>query len=253
MKKCFILVLNMIAAGLTIEAESRAAAIGAAPAFATVIRGDSHGRLVRTTVVVEPRAVRAYEPGATREIPPGEAKTAGVPKSIDEIVSRTAREYNVDPLLVHAVIQVESNYNTRAVSSAGAQGIMQLIPATARRMGVRDSFNAEENIRGGVRYLRYLQGMFKDDRLAIAAYNAGENAVLQYNWIPPYPETQNYVYQVGKRYGQARKAQSAAAGKEKIAEAVKPQIEESSQAKEPAYRPVEHYVDADGRFYLRTK
>ena len=92
--------------------------------------------------------------------------------------------------------------------------------------------------------------MFKDDRLAIAAYNAGENAVLQYNWIPPYPETQNYVYQVGKRYGQARKAQSAA---DKIAEAAKPQIEESSQAKEPAYRPVEHSVDADGRFYLRTK
>ena len=256
MRKCSKLVLSLVAAACCAEAGDVSAHTGAPPARATVIRGDGRGRLVRTTVVVEPKEIRHESPAATG-IPDGPAKTPGVPRSIDEIVRKTAKEYNVDPLLVHAMIQVESNYNPRAISPAGAQGIMQLIPATARRMGVRNVFDAEDNIRGGVRYLRYLQEMFKDDRLAIAAYNAGENAVMRYSWIPPYPETQNYVYQVGKRYGQARKTLSAA-NKDNSAEAkqqiaAKPGNEEPPQPKEPVYRPVESYVDADGKFYLRTK
>ena len=104
-------------------------------------------------------------------------------------IEETAKNLQVSPELVHSVIQAESNYNTYAVSPKGAQGLMQLMPATARRFGVTDSFDARQNIEGGVRYLKFLQQTFGDDRLAIAAYNAGEKAVVKYGGVPPYPET----------------------------------------------------------------
>jgi soluble lytic murein transglycosylase-like protein len=104
--------------------------------------------------------------------------------------------------LLHAVIRVESAYNPSAVSSAGAVGLMQLMPGTAQRYGVVDRTDPVQNIEGGARYLRDLMAMFGSDlTLAIAAYNAGENAVIKYNnSIPPYPETQNYVRQVLSLY-----------------------------------------------------
>lgn len=111
------------------------------------------------------------------------------------LIAANARRYNLAPELLHAVIRAESAYDHTAVSSAGAEGLMQLMPGTAARYGVKDSFNPAENVRGGAAYLRDLLDMFDQDlRLALAGYNAGENAVIKYGRrIPPYDETQNYV------------------------------------------------------------
>ncbi len=112
----------------------------------------------------------------------------------DAIIERHADRYGVDPVLVRAVIQVESNFNPRCVSKKNAQGLMQLIPATAKRYGVHNSFDPDQNIRGGVHYLADLLRLFNNDlQRALAAYNAGENAVLRYAGIPPYKETTTYV------------------------------------------------------------
>jgi soluble lytic murein transglycosylase-like protein len=127
----------------------------------------------------------------------------------DAIIDRHAVAYGVDPVLVRAVIQVESNFDPRCVSNKGARGLMQLMPETAKRYGVRSMFDPEENIRGGVRYLGDLLTMFHNDLpRALAAYNAGENAVLKYAGIPPYTETNTYVKRAltvyyGSPYGQA--------------------------------------------------
>jgi hypothetical protein len=122
----------------------------------------------------------------------------------NNLVSQVAARHQVDEKLVHAVIQAESAYRANAVSTSGAVGLMQLMPATASRFGVIDSSNPEQNIDGGTRYLRHLLDLFPNNLdLAIAAYNAGENSVLRHNnSIPPYPETQNYVKQVMALYKQ---------------------------------------------------
>lgn len=114
------------------------------------------------------------------------------------IVDSAAQAYGVDPHLVHAVIAVESAYNAAAISPKGASGLMQLMPDTARRYGVRNIFDPAENIHGGVRYLRDLLAMFNNDaKLALAGYNAGENAVIRAgNRVPPYAETIAYVPKV---------------------------------------------------------
>ena len=114
------------------------------------------------------------------------------------VINNVAQEVGVDAHLLHAVIQVESAYNPAAVSSKGAQGLMQLIPATAARFGVDEVHDPESNIRGGARYLKNLLGRFDNDlKLTLAAYNAGEGTVQKYkNTIPPYPETQAYVSRV---------------------------------------------------------
>src|ERR1700734_924299 len=122
------------------------------------------------------------------------------------LIDQAAKSFDVNPLLVDSVIEVESNYNPFAVSPKGAQGVMQLMPSTAQRFGVTDSFDPKQNIEAGVRYLKFLQDTFQDDRLAIAAYNAGEKAVAKYKDVPPYPETVSYVAKVGKKYGQAKRA-----------------------------------------------
>jgi soluble lytic murein transglycosylase-like protein len=109
----------------------------------------------------------------------------------------------VDSALVKAVIKAESNYDNRAISRAGAQGLMQLMPATAKLRDVDNPFNPQQNIDGGVRHLKYLLSTFNGDKkLALAAYNAGENAVRKYNnEVPPFPETENYVSTVLSHYG----------------------------------------------------
>ena len=116
----------------------------------------------------------------------------------DDLIAKASSKYRVDSSLVKAVIKAESNFNHRAVSPVGAQGLMQLMPATAASLQVRDSFHPETNIDGGVRYLRYLMNLFNGNLpLVLAAYNAGENAVLRNNnRIPPYRETQTYVKRV---------------------------------------------------------
>jgi len=118
-------------------------------------------------------------------------------EEFEPIIKSLASEYGVDISLVKAVIHAESGYNPNAVSPKGAQGLMQLMPRTAQGLKVSNSFDPKENIRGGVRYLRFLLDTFKGDvSLALAAYNAGLNRVSQYGGIPPYQETRDYVSRV---------------------------------------------------------
>jgi hypothetical protein len=133
-----------------------------------------------------------------RSTRPAETRYAG---SYDNLIEKHAAAYAVSPKLVRAVIQVESGFNPRAVSARGAMGLMQLMPATAIEMGVRDVFDPEENIRGGVAYLRYLLNRYAGDvRLALAAYNAGPVAVDRHGYqVPAFGETQKYVSQVRSR------------------------------------------------------
>jgi soluble lytic murein transglycosylase-like protein len=120
------------------------------------------------------------------------------------LIQRLAQQYSVDPQLVQAIITVESNFDPHAVSRAGAQGLMQLMPDTAARYRVEDPFDPHANIEGGIRYLRDLLRLFPGDlRHVLAAYNAGEGAVQQYGGIPPYPETQRYVERVLTLYSVA--------------------------------------------------
>ena len=125
-------------------------------------------------------------------------------------------EYGVDEAFLRAIIHAESAFNPRALSLKGAQGLMQLMPATASDMGVLDAFNTEQNIRGGARYLSLLLHDFRgNEQLAAAAYNAGPGAVQRYNGVPPYAETQVYVQRVDtlrKRYGEAIHPPLAARG-----------------------------------------
>jgi soluble lytic murein transglycosylase-like protein len=226
MRYCFKIVVCCV---LTV-AGLAAATLDMFPREATsVVRVDRRtGRLVRA--VVAPPAVRSLG-------------VASADAAVPQLVEQTARNHEMDPLLVHSVIQAESSYNPFAVSPKGAQGLMQLMPSTARRFGVSNSFNAAQNVEGGVRYLRHLLDLFHDEKLAVAAYNAGEEAVIRYGGIPPYPETQNYVRTVSGKYASARKAKPAPAPVE-VAAAV-PQ--------EPVYRPIERFIDAQGTLYLRTR
>lgn len=123
-------------------------------------------------------------------------------KEVHDIVSRLCKKYGVDKSLVMAVIDVESGFNAAAVSSAGAQGLMQIMPATGKDLNLSDPFDPMENIDAGIRYLKYLLDTFPDKRLAVAAYNAGPNAVKKYGGIPPYAETQGYVQKVWARLQQ---------------------------------------------------
>jgi len=209
----------------------------------SVVRADSRtGHLVRTVVVspkiVVPRIVS--ENGAVTE------STAPLAPDIEQLVEEAAKAYDLDPALVHSIIKVESNYNTYALSNKGAQGLMQLIPSTAKRMGVKNSFDPKENIDAGVRYYKYLRTLFGDDRLALAAYNAGEGAVAKYNFqVPPYAETQNYVYQVGKKWGEANRRRKTQPAKPVMASAPEP-------PPVPEHPKVEQYRDDQGRLYIRT-
>lgn len=124
------------------------------------------------------------------------------------VVAAAAARHGLDPALLHAVIAVESGYNARAVSHRGAAGLMQLMPATARRFGVRDVFNPAENVHAGARHLVQLMRLFGSDlTLALAAYNAGEAAVMRHGYrIPPFPETEAYVPRVVRLYRALREA-----------------------------------------------
>jgi len=119
----------------------------------------------------------------------------------DHLIFKASEKYNVNYNLIKAVIKAESNFNPQAVSRAGARGLMQLMPKTAYAYQVQDSFEPESNIEAGVRYLRYLLNLFQGNlHLALAGYNAGENAVIKNKGIPPYPETRTYVQRVLRFY-----------------------------------------------------
>lgn len=131
----------------------------------------------------------------------------------DRLIQRTAARYALDPALLKAVMHAESGFNPQALSPKGASGLMQLMPQTAQRFGVSDVFDPAQNVRGGARYLRILLRQFSGDaRLALAAYNAGEHAVLRHQGIPPYPETRQYVRKVlslRERYAHLQFAQTS--------------------------------------------
>jgi soluble lytic murein transglycosylase-like protein len=119
----------------------------------------------------------------------------------EPLISKYASAHGVPPRLVSAVMRVESCYDRQAVSRVGARGLMQLMPSTAAQLGVHDTFDPEQNIQGGVRYLARLMTRFNNDlHLALAAYNAGPEAVDQYRGVPPYPETKSYVGRILKLY-----------------------------------------------------
>jgi LysM repeat protein len=147
--------------------------------------------------------------------------------AIDQSIRTNGRRFGVDPYLVFLVIEQESHFRTRVVSPKGARGLMQLMPGTARRFAVRNSFDAAENIRGGTQYLKELLTMFNGRvDLALASYNAGEGRVIGYgNKVPPFQETQNYVKRIGQRYKKGggsqkdqRKAPTARAAQPALAE-----------------------------------
>ena len=124
-------------------------------------------------------------------------RLAGNPADYESIINQCALEYGVDRTLVKAVIHAESGYNPNAVSRKGARGLMQLMPKTAEHLKVADTFDPAQNIRGGVRYLRFLLDTCKgNETLALAAYNAGLSRVAQHGGVPPYAETRNYVDKV---------------------------------------------------------
>jgi hypothetical protein len=253
----------------------------AAPAVRTtfVVRADPRtGRLIRSAVVRAEPARDTFRDTFRNDVNlrPGLSKAGSKPpKEISDLVDRASRAHQVDPLLVHSIIKVESNYNSFAVSNKGAEGLMQLMPPTARMLGVSNSFDPQQNIEAGVKYLKYLQGVYKDDRLALAAYNAGPAAVDKYKQVPPFKETQNYVEQVGRRYDDARRAavgqtadqphnadhvdhvdqgdQRDKAGRNDLEKAAAPA---AASSPEPAmvekHRKLEQFLDANGRLSFRT-
>jgi soluble lytic murein transglycosylase-like protein len=189
--------------------------------LASVVRADHRtGKLVR---VVQTAQGQAQSPSAL----------------FSPTVERIAAEQALPPELIHSVIKAESNYNPFAVSAKGALGIMQLVPETARRFGVSNTFDAVENIQGGARYLKYLLDFYHGDYpLALAAYNAGEGAVARHGGVPPYPETRNYVDTVRKELQKA------------AVKPVEPKPREGSGGKIEAgtsgFNPIRQVMEPDG-------
>jgi soluble lytic murein transglycosylase-like protein len=149
--------------------------------------------------VLAPEAVASPKPVQFRI--PADMPTSG-DHELDRIIFEAGQKQGVDPRFLHAVIWQESKYQLRARSHAGAQGLMQLMPATAKRFGCDDPHDPEENIEAGTKYLSWLLKRFAGNvELALAGYNAGEGAVDRYDGVPPYDETRNYVKIISKRYG----------------------------------------------------
>lgn len=166
--------------------------------------------------------------------PLGSSTPTGALYDVALLVEQAANRFEVDPDLVHAIIQVESEYNPHAVSRTGAMGLMQLMPETARRLGVQDAFDPRENIRGGVNHLRYLLDRFGGDiPLSLAAYNAGVNSVIRYGGVPSISETRDYVRRVTRIYRSD------------------PTLDVSSHwRKDPPKAPIRRYVDASGVIHI---
>jgi soluble lytic murein transglycosylase-like protein len=234
MRFCLDLILGVAVLANLSAASLPAGGAAPLPRSQWIVKVDTRtGKLVRTLVPA---------PGLSPQRPSADAP------DVRGLVAEAAKNFDVNPLLVDSVIQVESNYNPFAVSPKGAQGLMQLMPGTAQRFGVTDSFDPKQNIEAGVRYLKFLQDTFQDDRLAIAAYNAGEKAVAKYKDVPPYPETVSYVAKVGKKYGQAKRA--AMNGKETEHESKN--VEEPKPTEE-APRHILAYVDTEGKLHIATR
>jgi soluble lytic murein transglycosylase-like protein len=166
-----------------------------------------------------------------RSFRPDSSAASAIPTvEIEKLVQQSATRNQVDPDLVKAVIRVESGFDAKAVSSKGAMGLMQLVPATAQRFGVQNPFDPKQNIEGGTNYLKYLLDLFGGDlKLSLAAYNAGEHAVQRYGGVPTIPETQDYVRKVTSIY---KTGDAAAPAK--------------GAANQPPQVPITRYVDEYG-------
>jgi soluble lytic murein transglycosylase-like protein len=183
------------------------------PATADIFRHvDKDGRVQYTNVPHDSRYKiyrRVDDNNPVTETLAGEIRHfgSGTRKRYEKQINAAARANRIDPALIHAVISAESGYNPFARSRSGAAGLMQLMPATAKRYGAHNRMDPAQNIDAGVRYLRTLMNMFDNDlKLALAAYNAGENAVIRAgNRIPPYAETMTYVPRVLRYYKKYRK------------------------------------------------
>jgi soluble lytic murein transglycosylase-like protein len=187
---------------------------------------------VQPTAIVQPTTTKYAHPYGM-QMADGvslEGYTTGNPL-IDSYIVKAARRNGLDPLLVYSLMHQESAFKSGAISYKGARGLMQLMPGTAARFGVRNIFDPEMNIEGGTRYLRFLLDMFNGDvALTLAGYNAGEGAVLKYGrQVPPYSETQEYVRRITNRYALLRDPQTA-----RIARVVTPQEVTVIPAKESA-------------------
>ena len=200
-----------------------------------VVRSDARtGRLVRSVVHPVRSKPEKAAPQIEWPVEPSDAPPALV-RMVDTIAARLA----VDRDLVHSMIRVESNYNPLAVSEKGALGLMQLVPSTARRFGVSDSFDPAQNVEGGVRYMRYLLDHYKGDhRLALAAYNAGEGTVERFGGVPPFPETRSYVKRVGRELDETKAKQQR-------------KTETPAKSAEQ-FNPIRAFTDVMGRTYYKT-
>lgn len=168
--------------------------------FTTVKPGTSNAKLYLKS---DPKPANAVRAGVTPSAP--QDRSVDRFTRYDDHIRQAAGLYQIPEALIRAVIKVESDYDPRATSYAGARGLMQLMPETAERLGVKDINDPRENIFGGVRYLRVLANMFNGDLdFTVAAYNAGENAVIQHGGIPPYAQTRDYVVKVNKFYRRYR-------------------------------------------------
>jgi hypothetical protein len=204
---------------------------------------------VKLTSYARPTASRPMYAGAALD-----GFTTGDAKVDSYIVSSSAR-HGVDPVLIYSIMHRESAFKKLAVSYKGARGLMQLMPATAARFGVRNIFDPEQNIEAGTRYMRWLLNRFNGDvGLALAGYNAGEGAVDKYRGVPPYRETQEYVKRISERYALMRNPQTARRAPH-VAKA--PDAVASAATETPAVQLYERNVYAvrlpDGKLMLVTQ
>lgn len=233
----------------------RVAALLAGATMAGVVGTPRSAEAAHLSVVVDEHGRKIYinlpeGPFGSRSAGAASSFTAARPSpDISSVIERTAGRFQLDPNLIHAIIRVESGFDPRAVSPKGALGLMQLIPATAERFGVRNPFDARENIEGGVTYLNYLLNRFRGDvPLSLAAYNAGENSVLRAHGIPPIRETRRYVAKVTSLYrAGSRLERSGAKPGRALSGSRRNRLQDSQPARPVASAaPIYRYVDAAG-------